>query len=262
MLRHIPLFEGFSASDADQIARLVATRRYRSKEVIVRQLDPGPELFVILEGHAKVISSGSEGRDTALDIVGPGEVFDEVSLLDGGPRSATIVTLTPCTMLVLHREPFMTFLERNPKVAIHLLQLVVRRLRRLTHRAEDIAFLDVSARLAKRIAQLAEEHGAGEQDGVRVLFRLSQQEIGDLIGATRESANKHLRLWEQQRLVSQRSGHLIVHDIAGLRRLGNRLGLSKGNLEEVADEALGQVPAPAQPVAPLPPASDGEDGAD
>lgn len=220
ILKGIDLFAELGDEEIRSIAQLVSTRRYRAKETVVRQQDPGGELFAIIEGHAKVVTSDAEGRDTALDIMGPKDVFGEISLLDGAPRSATIVTLSPCSMVALQGEHFEAFLEEHPKVAVHLLKVTVRRLRRLTERAEDIAFLNVSARLARRLVRLAKEHGRGESDGVRVLIRLSQQEIGDLIGATRESANKHIRLWEQQGLVSQRSGYLVIHDLEALREVG------------------------------------------
>lgn len=220
VLSRISLFADLGEEDVRSIAQLAALRRYRAKETVVRQQDPGGELFAILEGHAKVVTSDAEGRDTALDIMGPGEVFGEIALLDGAPRSATIITLSDCEMLTLRQEHFEAFLEEHPRAAINLLRTTVRRLRRLTQRAEDIAFLNVSARLARRIVRLADEHGRSETDGVRVLIRLSQQEIGDLIGATRESANKHIRAWEQKGLVSQRSGFLVIHDLQAMRIVG------------------------------------------
>ena len=249
VLGRIPLFADLDEAEVRTIAGLVATRRFKTKETVVRQQDPGGELFVILEGHTKVVTSDADGRDTALDIMGPGEVFGEVTLLDGAPRSATVIALAPCQMLVLRREPFVAFLESHPKAAIRLIEVIARRLRRLTQRADDIAFLNVSARLARRIVRLADEHGRGEGDGVRVSIRLSQQEIGDLICATRESANKHIRNWEQQGIVSQRSGYLIVHDLEALRTLGN--GMPSDHNMVAPTEPLNLEP----PVAGVPPVS-------
>lgn len=221
LLRGIPLFADLPEAQLSEIARLGETRRFPPKEQVVRQGQPGGDLYVIIDGHAKVVTSDTDGRDTALNIMGPGEVFGEVSLLDGAPRSATIIPLEPCSMLVIQRGVFMRFLERNPSISIKLLAVLAGRLRRLTERAEDIAFLRVAARLAKRIVQLADDYGEPVEDGsVRVVFRLSQQEIGDLVGATRESANKHIRGWESKGLVSQEAGHLVIHRLDMLRQLG------------------------------------------
>jgi len=220
LLRKIPLFSDLDDRDLSQIGQLVHVKRHRAKDFIVQQSDPGGELFVIVTGHLKVISSDAEGRDTALNIIGPGEVIGEVSLLDGGPRSATVVAVDPCELLVIRREAFLHLLEDSPKIAIKLLAVLARRLRLLTERAEDIAFLRVGDRLAKRIVALADEYGEAQEDGsVRIAFRLSQQEMGDLVGATRESANKQLRAWESRGLLSQQGGHLVLRDLEQLRRL-------------------------------------------
>lgn len=221
LLRGIPLFADLPESQLLEISGLGQTRHFAPKRPVVRQGDSGGDLFVIISGHAKVVTSDADGRDTALNIMGPGEVFGEVSLLDGAPRSATIVPLEPCAMLVIQQARFKHFLAVHPEVAFKLLAVLAGRLRRLTERAEDIAFLRVAARLAKRVVQLADDYGQPvEGGGVRVVFKLSQQEIGDLVGATRESANKHIRAWEHKGLVSQESGHLIIHQLDLLRQLG------------------------------------------
>lgn len=216
-LARSPLFRGLSDDELELIAGLCSMRQFRPKQVIVRQDDPAGDMFIILEGHAKVIASDSEGRDAGLSTTGPNEVFGEVSLLDGAPSSVTIIALEACQMLVIEREPFHRFLEEHPRVAIHLLSIIARRLRQLTERSADIAFRTVAGRLAKRILELAEKHGR-EEDGARVLFRLSQQDISDLIGATRESANKHIRHWEQQGIIEyDKRGHMVIRDVEWLR---------------------------------------------
>ncbi|MGD8861036.1 MAG: Crp/Fnr family transcriptional regulator [Myxococcales bacterium] len=221
LLRNVSLFVDLTDEELDSIAALSHRKRFGAREAIVRQADPGGEMFVIVSGHLKVVSSDPEGRDTALSIMGPGEVFGEVTLLDGGPRSATIIALEPSELLSIRRDAFVRFLETSPGTSIKLLSVLSDRLRRLTERAEDIAFLRVGGRLAKRVSQLADDYGERRADGsVRISFKLSQQEMGDLVGATRESANKQVRHWEQAGIVSQQSGHLIVHDLERLRELG------------------------------------------
>ncbi|MFI5307854.1 MAG: Crp/Fnr family transcriptional regulator [Polyangiales bacterium] len=221
LLRKVPLLSGLSAAELASIAELAVRKRYGAREVVVQLSDPGGELFVIVRGHLKVVSGGADGRDTALGIMGPGEVFGEVSLLDGGPRSATVATVEDCELLVIRRDPFLRFLESSPKTAIELLRALSLKLRKLTERSEDIAFLRVGDRLAKRLADLAEKYGEKQGDGSRrISFKLSQQEIGELVGATRESANKQIKSWEQAGLLSQQNGHLVIRDPEALRRHG------------------------------------------
>jgi CRP/FNR family transcriptional regulator, cyclic AMP receptor protein len=218
LLRRVPMFGNLSDAELVAIAGLAQRKRFEARHMVVQQSDPGGELFVIIAGFLKVISAGADGRDTALGIMGPGEVFGEVSVLDGGPRSATVCALEHCELLAIRREPLLRFLESSPKTSIQLLKVLTGWLRRLTERSEDIAFLRVGDRLAKRLAGLADKYGAKQPDGtIRIPFKLSQQEIGELVSATRESANKQIKVWEQAGLLSQQGGYLIVHDVERLR---------------------------------------------
>ena len=257
-MARVPLFRGLADEELRELAELVSSRRFRSKETVVRQGEAGGELYVILEGHTKVVISDTEGRDAGLDVLGPGEMFGEVTLLDGGPRSATVVALSPCHMLVLDRAPLLSFLEKNPRAAICMLEVTARRLRRLTQRADDIAFLNVSARLARRIAALVEEYGRDDGDGIRLAFRLSQQEIGELVSTTRESANKHIRYWEKQGVLSQRAGYLIVHNLAALQEASVDGAASGARLPSEDGEEVG---ADAEPSSEqVDPSEEGDEG--
>ncbi len=221
LLRSAELLADLGESELRSIANLANRKHYTARDVVVRQADPGGEMFIIVSGHLKVVTSDPEGRDSALNIMGPGQVFGEVTLMDGGPRSATIIALGDVELLSIRREPFIQFLETSPGSAIQLLQVLSTRLRNLTERADDIAFLRVGGRLARAVVKLAEKYGEKRIDhSVRIPFKLSQQELGDLVGATRESANKQVRGWEQERIVSQQSGHLVIHDLEALRAHG------------------------------------------
>jgi len=218
LFRKVPLLSGLSDPVLASIAQLAVRKRYEPHTTVVQQSEDGGELFVIVEGHLKAVSAGAEGRDIALSIMGPGEVFGEMSVLDGGPRSVTVITLDRCELVSIRREPFLRFLEANPKTAIELLRVLSLRVRRLTERSDDVAFLRVGERLAKRIAELVLKYGQKQPDGsLRLGFKLSQQEIGELVTATRESANKQIKAWEHAGLLSQQNGHLIVHDVERLR---------------------------------------------
>ena len=216
-LGRIWIFEGLAGEERARLAALARTRVYKARETIVEKGDAPRELFVLLSGRAKVLTRGVEGADAALNVMGPGQVFGEVAILDGQPRSATVVALEECEIAVLEVPVFRDFLSGSPEVALKLLGVLAGRVRELTTRLEDRVFLDVPARLAKQLLWLAEHHGARTAAGAQIELRLSQQELGDLIGATRESVNKYINEWTRNGMLKQRRDRLEIFDLDALR---------------------------------------------
>src|SRR6478735_3416857 len=222
LLRSISLFEGLTPEQLAKVASLAQVRSYPGRAVIVSQGEPADALFAIMRGRLKVAASGPDGRDTVLGIMAEGEVFGEVALLDGGARSATCTAIEPCELLAIERDQFMELLEQSPGIAVKLLHVLSSRLRRLSQRSEDAAFLDVPSRLARSLLDLAARFGERSQppeSSIRIGLKLSQQELGDLVGATRESVNKHLGDWTRQGIMKLEAGRMIISDIDRVRRL-------------------------------------------
>lgn len=222
LLGSIPLFAGLSAEQLGKIAALAQVRSYAGREVVVNQGEPARALFAIVRGRLKVVSCAPDGRDTVLGIMAEGEVFGEVALLDGGLRSASCTAIEPCELLVIDRAQFMELLESSPAIAVKLLDVLAQRLRRLSQRSEDAAFLDVPSRLARSLLDLATRFGESTRTPakeIRISLKLSQQELGDLVGATRESVNKHLSEWTRQGIVKLQSGWMVISDIESVRRI-------------------------------------------
>lgn len=224
LLSGVPLFEGLTQEQLAKIASLARVRSYPARTVVVSQGEPANALFAIMRGRLKVASSGPDGRDTMLGIMAEGEVFGEVALLDGGTRSATCIAIEPCELLVVDRLQFLELLEQSPGIAVKLLHVLSGRLRRLSQRSEDAAFLDVPSRLARSLLDLATRFGerppgVTKNGGVLIALKLSQQELGDLVGATRESVNKHLKDWARQGLLELDGGRMIIADVEGVRRI-------------------------------------------
>jgi len=145
-----------------------------------------------------------------------------VALIDGGARSATCTAVDACDLLVIERAQFLKLLDESPGISVKLLYVLAQRLRRLSQRSEDAAFLDVPSRLARSLLDLAARFGErnhGSGIGIRIGLKLSQQELGDLVGATRESVNKHLGDWTRQGIVRMDSGRMVLSDIESIRRL-------------------------------------------
>jgi CRP/FNR family cyclic AMP-dependent transcriptional regulator len=222
LLRSIPLFAGLGADDLEKISGLARVKSFGAREVVVTQGDPALALYAIGRGRLKVASCGPDGRDTVLGIMAEGEVFGEVALIDGGTRSATCTAIEPCELLVIERAQFLDLLERSPAIAVKLLQVLAGRLRRLSQRSEDAAFLDVPSRLARSLLDLATRFGERRRapaSGIYIALKLSQQELGDLVGATRESVNKHLKDWTRQGYIELQAGRMVISDIESFRRI-------------------------------------------
>jgi len=222
LLQSISLFEGLTGEQLATVGALAKVQHYPARAVVVSQGEPADALFAIIRGRLKVASSGPDGRDTVLGIMAEGEVFGEVALLDGGTRSATCTAIEPCELLTIDRVPFMELLEQSPGIAVKLLHVLSRRLRRLSQRSEDAAFLDVPSRLARSLLDLATRFGErprAPDSGVYIALKLSQQELGDLVGATRESVNKHLKDWARKGLLKLDGGRMTISDIEGVRRI-------------------------------------------
>lgn len=221
VLRSIPLFAALTEQELAKIAALAQVREYAARATVVNQGDAALALFAIVRGRLKVVSCGPDGRDTVLGIMSDGEVFGEVALIDGGTRSATCTTVEPSELLVIDRAPFFELLEASPAIAVKLLHVLAGRLRRLSQRSEDAAFLDVPSRLARSLLDLAVRFGEERSPatGIRITLKLSQQELGDLVGATRESINKHLSDWTRQGFLEMQGGRLTISDIDSVRRI-------------------------------------------
>ena len=223
LLRNLSFFADLTGPELDTLVAASTTRMYAPREVVFSEGDAGDATYAVSHGWLKVVATGPDGQQATLSLMGTGEAFGELAVLDGGPRSATVVALEPTLLLVLERARFHQLLQSSPSLAYKMLIVTARRLRRLSERVEDVEFLDVPARLAKKLTELAERHGTPLGDGrVRVKMRLSQRELGGLINATRESINKHLKLLAENGLVEQKAGGELLVRPERLRELAEQ----------------------------------------
>ena len=222
LLRKIPLFRELPQQALESIARLARERVYEPQAVVVQQDEPSDGIYLINAGRLAVSVATGDGRVTTIGQMGPGEIIGEISLLDGGPRSATVVAISESRLVAIDREAFLMLVRNQPSISLALVSVLARRLRALTRWADDIVGLPVPARLAKRLIALVAE--SGQQTGphrFRIGVKLSQTDLGTRVGATRESVNKHLRRWEQSRILEQESGHLVILDVERLREIAD-----------------------------------------
>jgi CRP/FNR family cyclic AMP-dependent transcriptional regulator len=205
----------------EELTALLARARieqYKANAVIFRQAMPGQGLVAVLGGLVKITSQSPAGKEIVLNVIGPGEVFGEMALLDGKPRSADASAITACQLLVIDRRDFVPFLEARPALCVRMLVVLCERLRATSDQVQDLLFLDLRAHLAKTLLRLAEAHGRPTQAGREISLKLSQRELGNLVGTSRESINKQLGEWQAANLITVKTGRVVIRDPAALAR--------------------------------------------
>jgi CRP-like cAMP-binding protein len=218
LLAQVPMFEHLTNDDREHLSGLLRERRYAKGEVIFHQGDVGTALFILRRGEVVIRLSSSDGREVILALLGRGEAFGELALLDGEPRSTDAVAREETHLLILHQEDFRRFLIERPQVAMGLLAVLSRMVRRVTQLVHDSAFLDARARLARVLLDLARTQGQPDPEGKVLIPRRTQGDLANLCGVTRESANKWLRFYVHEGLLAYENGQITLLDLERLRR--------------------------------------------
>jgi len=221
LLEEIAPFSVLHPDDLQMLARRVRLKSYARGQVIFREGEPGRTLYVIDRGQVKLSTTALEGRELLVAILGRGQIFGELEIFAGGPRGMTARTMGHVHAFVLDKHVVQAVLRTRPGFVRQLLELMARRLRRADQAAQDLVFFDASTRLARRLLQLAEEHGDPEPEGsgVRISVRLTQHEVGQMIGVNRSSVNRALRTLAAQGLVDWNAGAPVILDLAGLSEM-------------------------------------------
>jgi CRP/FNR family transcriptional regulator, cyclic AMP receptor protein len=192
--------------------------RYRAMQTVFRKGDAETGLMAVLRGRIKLSSRSADGKEVLFDILDAGRVFGEVALLDGKPRSHDAVALEDSRVLVLSRRDVMPLLERHPQICIRIMTELCSRLRRTDEMVEDMLFLGLTQRLAKRLLRLAERFGRADRKGrVRIELTMTQQDVAGLVGMTRESINKQIGRWREAGIVEFERGVITICDMRRLR---------------------------------------------
>jgi CRP-like cAMP-binding protein len=220
-LRRCLLFVELDDDALNRVGGHLLRRRFRRDEVVFHQGDPGDSLHVLASGSRKVTLPSLDGEEAIIASLRPGDFFGELALLDGAPRSATVVALEPSETMVLSRPAFRALIEADAPVRDALLAGLSRELRRLTGQVEELHFLDLAGRLASRLARLAREVNPTSNE-VTLGWRYTQSDVAAMIGATRQSVNKLLADLVADGLITIERDTLVVHDVEGLERQAER----------------------------------------
>jgi CRP/FNR family transcriptional regulator/CRP/FNR family cyclic AMP-dependent transcriptional regulator len=218
LLQSVPFLSGLPADELTYLSRGLRRRSFRRNEVIFHRDDPGTMLFIIRRGRVKISLQNEDGSEVTLALFGPGDFFGEMSLLDDLPRSATATALEATEVVTLGREQFLAAVEQHPQIAAQVMAALSWRLRNADQMIEDIITRDISARLARKLVELGEQHGTPVTDGIEVSAHLTQQDLASMVGATRESVNKVLRAYIVRGWVTVDGHRMVIHNMEELRR--------------------------------------------
>lgn len=208
-LRRVPLFFGLTEQQFEQLAAGSARRSYPKGRTIVAEGEPSQSMYILLAGRAKVQRSDAEGKEVIITVLGSGEFFGEMSLIDDAPRSASVITIEPCEFMSVSKEAFKAMLAQSPEMCMSVMRGLVRRLREADKKIETLALLDVYGRVARVLLDFSEVIG-----GERVVkSKLPRQEIAKMIGASREMVSRVMKGLEVEGyIVPMPEGRLVLRE--------------------------------------------------
>ncbi|MEZ4644447.1 MAG: Crp/Fnr family transcriptional regulator [Chloroflexota bacterium] len=219
-LKQTPLFADMDDGQLSYVARDIVQRYYKQGEIIFREGDPGQVVYLVASGQVRIFVNGWDGTETSVILFGrPGDIFGELAVVDGLPRSATAVALDDTALYLISREDFRQHMVQCPQLALNFMKVLTRRVRYNTQQVDSLASLGIPQRLARKLMELAQSYGRVNSDGVQIDMSLTQTDLASLIGATRESTNKSLRDFRKQQWILMKEGRIIIRDPEALRAL-------------------------------------------
>jgi CRP-like cAMP-binding protein len=218
VLRQAPLFSGLDDEVASALEASMSSSSLRRGEILFSEGDDGNQLYVVTEGKIKLGRTSPDGRENLLAILGPGQMFGELSFFDPGPRSATATAVTDVELKSLGHEALSPVLNAHPDVAHALLNQLAGRLRRTNEVVGDLVFSDVPGRVAKALLDLASRFGRRADDGIHVNHDLTQEELAQLVGASRETVNKALADFASRGWLRLEPRSVVILDLERLQR--------------------------------------------
>jgi len=210
LLARVPLFASLKPDRLNELAGKLKPRSYRRGETIFHQDDPAATIHVIKNGQVKINTTSPEGGEIILAILTDGDFFGELSLLDEGPRSANAIAMEATQTLTLQHGDFLEVMSKHPEMVKDAISYLASRLRHADHRMEDAVFLDLPARLAKRLLELAQKRGVRTDDGIEIDLRLTQQDLAAAAGVTRIAVNRQLGKLQDMGLLSIQGQRIII----------------------------------------------------
>jgi CRP-like cAMP-binding protein len=217
LIRRSYLFKDVAQPILERLAGLSVTKHLDRRENLFSRGDEGDALYAVVEGLVRIWVGSDSGKELTFSIMEPGDVFGEIALLDGLPRTANATAQEATLLLVIQRSAFLSVLDSEPILARHIIELLCERMRRKTDLLSDFAFADLPVRLARKLGDLVVAHGELDGNVARLGRRFSQTELAQMLGVSREAINKQLSAWSHKGIVSTEDGGLTILDLATLR---------------------------------------------
>jgi CRP/FNR family transcriptional regulator, cyclic AMP receptor protein len=214
VLRKHPIFADLEPEAFEQLCRYAKHTTLKRGATLFSKGDPGHSLYAVISGTVKMSISSPDGRNAILNIVGPGETFGEIALLDGQARSTDAIANSNCELFVIDRRELIPFVKAQPALAMKFIELLCERLRSTSDQVEQIILQNLPGRLASALLRLSEKHNSASQGRA---IAITQQEISEMVGMTRESINKQLRAWASRDWVRLEHGAIVVLNAEVLR---------------------------------------------
>lgn len=208
-----------SPAEIDSLLTYSRVEHYPAGEEIFAKGSPGNSMMIVLRGKVRISSISVAGREIVLNIIRTGQIVGEIATLDGGERSGDAVAMTDCELLVLNRRDFMPFLENRADICLMLIKILCQRLRQTSEQVEDLQFRHLEGRIAKALLHLSERSGQPGVGGRVLELHMSQSELGNVVGSSRESVNKQLQAWHKAGLIDLAKGSIVILDQAAIERL-------------------------------------------
>jgi CRP/FNR family cyclic AMP-dependent transcriptional regulator len=210
LLRAVPLFRDFDPSELSEVAQLVTTRRYAKHETIFREGDPGQTFYLILTGSVAIVRIAADGKETILSLLKKSDFFGEMSIFDTAVRAASVRTLTSVEVGAIERNDFLALIDRSPRIGRLLVIALSDRLRAANKLISATTSQDIRSRLAALLLNLMANFGEVAPTGTKITLRLTNQEMANMIGTTRETVNRTLNRFWDERLIDMRTSNVIV----------------------------------------------------
>ncbi len=211
-LKKVPLFAGFATDDLIVVFRLLRTRRYTKRSVLMYEGDPSDALYIIKKGSVAVTRTSSDGKETILSILKEGDVVGEMGVLDEAPRSATATLLREGQVLILQRADFLDLLADRPDLNRAVISALITRLRATNKATQARSHLSVKAKVASLLLLLADNFGEPGERGTRLNVKLTHQQLANMVGTTRETMNRTLTEFWDAKLIDMTSGSIVISD--------------------------------------------------
>ena len=217
-LADMALFKALTPTQLTQINQDIMIRHFEQGEIIFREGDPGEVLYMVKSGQVRIFINGLDGSETSVILFGrAGDIFGELAVIDGLPRSATAVAISPTTLYMIERQTFSQYMRQIPQLSFNFMYELTRKVRYNTRQMDSLTSLPVPQRLARKLMELAQNYGRVKEAGVYIDMTLTQSQLASLIGATRESTNKGLREFRERDWILVENGHITILDPEALR---------------------------------------------